>query len=79
MKRRSWRKTGLTVVSLSLITGGSQLASTIIRRAHHLTQELPKSSSEWPGLFLYYPKRAAFVPKLQVFYRHNKSSLATPR
>jgi DNA-binding transcriptional LysR family regulator len=35
--------------------------------AGHLTQVLPRSSSEWPGLFLYYPKRAALAPKLRAF------------
>ena len=49
--------------------------------AGHLTQVLPKSSSEWPGLFLYYPKRAALAPKLRAFIdttrevlRHRRNS-----
>jgi DNA-binding transcriptional LysR family regulator len=35
--------------------------------AGHLTQVLPKSSHEWPGLFLYYPQRASLAPKLRAF------------
>ncbi len=43
--------------------------------AGHLTQVLPKSSSEWPGLFLYYPKRAALAPKLRAFIDTTKEVL----
>ena len=35
--------------------------------AGRLTQVLPKSSGEWPGLFLYYPQRASLAPKLRAF------------
>jgi DNA-binding transcriptional LysR family regulator len=35
--------------------------------AGRLTQVLPKSANEWPGLFLYYPKRASMAPKLRAF------------
>src|SRR6267154_1899531 len=43
--------------------------------AGHLTQVLPRSSSEWPGLFLYYPKRAALAPKLRAFIDTTKEVL----
>src|SRR6266851_1590655 len=43
--------------------------------AGHLTQVLPKSSSQWPGLFLYYPKRAALAPKLRAFIDTTKEVL----
>jgi DNA-binding transcriptional LysR family regulator len=32
-----------------------------------LTQLLPETAIEEPGLFLYYPKRAATAPKLRAF------------
>lgn len=35
--------------------------------AGRLTQVLPKSAIEEPGLFLYYPRRAAMAPKLRAF------------
>jgi DNA-binding transcriptional LysR family regulator len=35
--------------------------------AGRLTQILPKSAIEVPGLFLYYPKRASIAPKLRAF------------
>jgi DNA-binding transcriptional LysR family regulator len=35
--------------------------------AGRLTQVLPKSANEWPGLFLYYPQRASMAPKLRAF------------
>jgi DNA-binding transcriptional LysR family regulator len=35
--------------------------------AGRLTQILPKSAIEEPGLFLYYPRRAAMAPKLRAF------------
>ena len=35
--------------------------------AGRLTQVLPGSASQWPGLFLYYPKRASMAPKLRAF------------
>jgi DNA-binding transcriptional LysR family regulator len=45
--------------------------------AGHLTQVLPKSSSEWPGLFSITQSRVG--AEAPGFYRHNKRSLATPR
>jgi DNA-binding transcriptional LysR family regulator len=69
--------TGNTVINdpiyaLDLARAGVGLAwmEPVVRAdiaAGHLTQVLPKSSSEWPGLFLYYPKRAALAPKLRAF------------
>jgi len=35
--------------------------------AGRLTEVLPKASIEEPGLFLYYPRRAALAPKLRAF------------
>ncbi|WP_316976371.1 LysR family transcriptional regulator [Shumkonia mesophila] len=35
--------------------------------AGRLTQVLPETAQEEPGLFLYYPKRAALAPKLRAF------------
>ncbi len=43
--------------------------------AGRLTQVLPGSASEWPGLFLYYPKRASMAPKLRAFIDSAKSAL----
>ena len=35
--------------------------------AGHLSQVLPRSAIEEPGLFVYYPRRAAMAPKLRAF------------
>jgi DNA-binding transcriptional LysR family regulator len=43
--------------------------------AGRLRQVLTKSAGEWPGLFLYYPKRAALAPKLRTFIDTTKDVL----
>ena len=35
--------------------------------AGRLSQVLPRSAIEEPGLFVYYPRRAAMAPKLRAF------------
>jgi DNA-binding transcriptional LysR family regulator len=78
--------TGSTVINdpmyaLDLARAGVGLAyvmEPVVRAdiaAGHLTQVLPKSFSEWPGLFLYYPKRAALAPKLRAFIDTTKEVL----
>jgi len=78
--------TGSTVINdpmyaLDLARAGVGLAyvmEPVVRAdiaAGHLTQVLPRSSSEWPGLFLYYPKRAALAPKLRAFIDTTKEVL----
>jgi DNA-binding transcriptional LysR family regulator len=78
--------TGNTVINdpmyaLDLARAGVGLAyvmEPVVRAdiaAGHLTQVLPKSFSEWPGLFLYYPKRAALAPKLRAFIDTTKEVL----
>jgi DNA-binding transcriptional LysR family regulator len=36
-------------------------------RERRLRWLMPEASTEWPGLFLYYPRRASEVPKLRAF------------
>jgi DNA-binding transcriptional LysR family regulator len=47
--------------------------------AGRLTQVLPGSAAEWPGLFLYYPKRASMAPKLRAFIDTAKDVLRTSK
>jgi len=44
--------------------------------AGRLAQVLPKAAIEEPGLFLYFPRRAALAPKLRVFIDTAKTVLA---
>ena len=58
--RGSWR----------LPASGSLISSSPWRAdiaAGRLTEVLPKSAIEVPGLFLYYPRRASMAPKLKAF------------
>jgi DNA-binding transcriptional LysR family regulator len=47
--------------------------------AGRLTQVLPKSAIEEPGLFLYYPRRAAMAPKLRAFIDTARDVLTAKR
>jgi DNA-binding transcriptional LysR family regulator len=82
--------TGNTVINdpmygrdLALAGVGLALVMEPVARADiaagRLTQVLPKSASDWPGLFLYYPKRAAMAPKLRAFIDTAKDVLRQSR
>ena len=47
--------------------------------AGRLTQVLPKLAIEEPGLFLYYPRRAALAPKLRAFVDTARDVLTSKR
>jgi DNA-binding transcriptional LysR family regulator len=47
--------------------------------AGRLTEVLPKSAIEVPGLFLYYPRRASMAPKLKAFIDTTKDVLRQSR
>lgn len=70
--------TGCTIVNDALYArelalagvGLAYLFEPLVRAdiaAGRLTQILPRSAIEEPGLFLYYPRRAAMAPKLRAF------------
>jgi len=58
------RDLALAGVGIALVMGPVVCADIAAGR---LTQVVPGSASEWPGLFLYYPKTAAMAPKLRAF------------
>ncbi len=46
--------------------------------AGRLTPVLPETAIEEPGLFLYYPRRAAMAPKLRAFIDTARDVLREP-
>jgi len=61
----------------SLISSSPRVRADIA--AGRLTEVLPKSAIEIPGLFLYYPRRASMAPKLKAFIDTTKEVLRQSR